>query len=200
MFQLPQTQDERIRCFLTNQVCFNGESHIYRSRGRRRQGRKTWYRVHISNNDCFSVMAETDEEAIEKANKRIAKLQTSVGCGATPLGAQAQTPAASSSLARPSWRIEHRAKDMAKPSVSEEMNRSKLPSVSSRPNPRCPQCGGRLANRGLYWYCKADSEHTYARRFKHDPEGWDLTPTRYNEWPWGMGAPLDPTLWPAREV
>ena len=78
MFALPQTQDERIKCFIANRVCFadNDKAYIYRSFGRRRAGRKTRYLIHLSNGDSFCLTAENDEQAVEKANRRINALQS----------------------------------------------------------------------------------------------------------------------------
>lgn len=78
------------------------------------------------------------------------------------------------------------------------VDRSKFPIQRNRAEPRCPDCGGRLDSNGLYWECRHCGQRR-GRRFKHDPDGWEFTPLRYGDWPFGGGAPLDPALWPVAE-
>lgn len=73
-FHLPVTNDERIACFISNRVAsLDDDRYIYRSYGRRKTGRPVRYVVHTTKTEYFSLTAFTDDEAIMKANKRIAK-------------------------------------------------------------------------------------------------------------------------------
>lgn len=72
-FQLPTTTDDRVACLLSRSVALSGKSRLYRSHGRRKAGRKTKYTISLEGGRVYHFEAFTDEEAIEKANKRIEK-------------------------------------------------------------------------------------------------------------------------------
>jgi hypothetical protein len=88
MFTIPTDQAERLRCAIASRVCFadGDRAYIYRSNGRRLTGRPTRYWVHLSNGATFSITAAHDEEAVSKANARVAKVAAAIVTDMTSSG------------------------------------------------------------------------------------------------------------------
>ena len=74
MFNLPTTIEERIDQVLAGRVCTAPDgSYMTRSNGRRKAGRPMRYFVHRADGTSFTLTADHDEQAVERANKRIDK-------------------------------------------------------------------------------------------------------------------------------
>lgn len=79
-FQLPVTEDERWRCITFGWVAIDSDDgYIERSAGRHKAGRPARYYVRPSRaTRGFLVTANSDEEAVAKANLKLSKLSEEV--------------------------------------------------------------------------------------------------------------------------